>query len=97
MRQTVLVLKILLVLCFLGVLTLFIVQNYDRTTDISLNLVFWSTHASTPWRLPWLLALTFGLGGFFGTILGFVLRGPSSASDSSYSSGGSSDLDDAWA
>jgi len=84
---------VLVVLLLCGaVLSMFIIQNYDRTTDLSLNLIFFSTHLADPLSVPLLIIGTFLSGGLLGLIVGFLLRGRRGSSDV-----GGSGLDDAWA
>ena len=54
---------LVVVLLVLGVLSLFVVQNLERTTDLSLDLWVWAAHLRQPVPVPWLLLGTF-LGGF---------------------------------
>ena len=77
-----------------GLLALFIVQNYERTTDLSINLSFFHRHLADPVSVPLLLIGTFLGGGLFGLVAGLLLRGRKRGSSLT---GGSSDLDDAWA
>jgi uncharacterized integral membrane protein len=76
-----------------GLLAMFIIQNYARTTDLSLNLIFFSTHLSEPISVPLLLIGTFLGGGLVGLVAGLLLRGRRGGSEL----GGGSSLDDAWA
>ncbi len=77
-----------------GLLALFIVQNFERTTDLSINLYFFHRHLAEPISVPLLLIGTFLGGGLIGLVTGLLLRG---RSRSTSLAGGGSDLDDAWA
>ncbi|MFH1469384.1 MAG: hypothetical protein ABIO70_33675 [Pseudomonadota bacterium] len=92
MKHTRLYIWLVVLLMAAGVLALFILQNYERTTDLSINLFFFSRHLAQPVSVPLLLLGTFAGGGLVGLIAGFLLRGRGR-------SGGSSGpgLDDAWA
>ncbi len=76
-----------------GAISLFIIQNYERTTDLSINLIVYNTHLADPVSVPLLLIGTFLAGGLFGLIAGLVLRGRRRGTEM----GGGSGLDDAWA
>jgi uncharacterized integral membrane protein len=93
MKHTKLISVLVILLLAVGLLTLFILQNWERTTDLSINLIFFQRHLAQPVSVPLLLIGTFSSGGLIGLIAGLVLRG---RSGSSTSSSGSS-LDDAWA
>jgi uncharacterized integral membrane protein len=86
--------SVLVVLLLAGsVLALFIIQNYERTTDLSINLIFFSTHLSEPISVPLLIIGTFLGGGLVGLLTGLILRRRRGSADL----GGGSSLDDAWA
>ncbi len=79
-----------------AVITLFIVQNLDRTTGLSINLFFFSTQFSQPMSVPLLLIGTFSGGTLVGLVVGFLLRGRGRRSADTLGAAGA-DLDDAWA
>ncbi len=93
MKHAKLITVLVILLLFGGTLAMFIIQNYERTTELSLNLIVFSTELSNPVSVPLLLIGTFGGGGLVGLIAGFLLRGRRGGGDAS----GGSSLDDAWA
>ncbi len=93
MKHAKLISVLVALLLFGGILAMFIIQNYDRTTDLSLNLIVLTTEFQEPVSVPLLLIGTFVGGGLFGLITGFLLRGRRRTEDI----GGGSSLDDAWA
>jgi uncharacterized integral membrane protein len=93
MKHAKLISVLVIVLLVVGLLSLFITQNYDRTTDLSINLFFFDRHFVDPVSVPLLLIGTFAGGGLFGLVAGLLLRGRRRGADSA----GSSSLDDAWA
>jgi hypothetical protein len=76
-----------------GLLALFVIQNLERTTDLSLNLIFFHRHLAQPVSVPLLLIGTFAAGGFFGLIAGLLLRGRKRSAGLETGT----NLDDAWA
>lgn len=65
---------LVVVLLVLGVLSLFVVQNLGRTTDLSLDLWVWAAHLRQPVPVPWLLLGTFAAGFLLGGGWGLVGR-----------------------
>lgn len=93
MKHAKLISVLVVLLLAAGLLSLFIIQNYDRTTDLSINLFFFDRHFVDPVSVPLLLIGTFAGGGVFGLIAGLLLRGRRRGDDSA----SGSSLDDAWA
>lgn len=93
MKHAKLISVLVVLLLAAGLLALFIIQNYERTVDLSINLLVFDTHFADPVSLPLLLIGTFVGGGLIGLIAGFVLRGKRGGTEL----GGGSGLDDAWA
>ncbi len=94
MKHARLIFWVVVLLLGAGLLTLFIVQNFERTTDLSINLYFFHRHLAEPVSVPLLVIGTFVGGGLVGLIAGLLLRGRKRGSALA---GGDSDLDDAWA
>jgi uncharacterized integral membrane protein len=92
MKHARLYLWLVVLLTAAGILALFILQNYERTTDLSINLFFFARHLTQPVSVPLLLVGTFLGGTLVGLIAGFLLRGRGRGLGSS-----GSGLDDAWA
>lgn len=65
---------LVVVLLVLGVLSLFVVQNLGRTTDLSLDLWVWAAHLRQPVPVPWLLLGTFATGFLLGGGWGLIGR-----------------------
>jgi uncharacterized integral membrane protein len=93
MKHTKLISVLVVLLLAVGLLSLFIIQNYERTTDLSINLIFFHRHLVDPVSVPLLLIGTFAGGGLFGLVAGLLLRGRRAGNE--IASGSS--LDDAWA
>ncbi len=93
MKNAKLIISLVLFVLVTGLLALFVVQNYERTTDLSINLIFFHRHLADPISVPLLLLGTFAGGGLVGLVTGLLLRGR--RRDAGHEGG--SGLDDAWA
>lgn|GEM_PF-1411008 len=65
---------LVLVLILLSALSLFTVQNVERTTDLSFDLWFWAGHLQRPLPVPALLLGCFGAGLLVGGGWGLLGR-----------------------
>lgn len=66
--------QLTLSLLLLSALSLFVVQNYGRTTDLSFDLYVWAAHLGRPAPVPLLLLTAFVAGGGLAGIWGLVSR-----------------------
>lgn len=85
--------SVLVLVGFIG--TLFVVQNWERTSDISLDLYFVAWHLSNPVPVAPLLLAVFATGLLLGALWGY-LKGRSTQMGSA-AGGRESHSDDAWA
>lgn len=74
-------------------LTFFVMQNLDRTSNLSLNLGVGAWELEQAWPVPALLALTFGLGFVMGEVHARVSAWRSGRTPAAISTGRSSDDD----
>lgn len=65
---------LVIVLLLLGAVTLFTVQNLERTSDLSFDLWVWAGHLKRPQPVPYLLLSAFGLGLILGGGWGLLGR-----------------------
>lgn len=89
MKHIRLYLWLVVLLSAAGILSLFVIQNLERTTDLSINLFFFHRHLRDPVSVPMLLLGTLGGGLLVGFVAGFLLRGKGRG-------GGGTGLEDAW-
>lgn len=94
MRNARLYIRIVAWILVLTTLALFVVQNQERTTDLSLDLYVFAVHLARPLPVTWLLLGVFATGALVGGLYGY-LKGRGSSSGYSRPDK-SADGGDAW-
>ena len=57
-----------IVLAVAAAITLFVIQNGERTVDLSLDLGFWAAHLKEPVAVPVLMGITLAAGMVLGAL-----------------------------
>jgi hypothetical protein len=91
MKQTWMTLKILLYLTLVAVPILFVIQNRERSTELSLDLGFAAWKLADPVSIPYLLAGTLVVGVLFGLLIPWLWQRRSRGADSFASETGAGD------
>ena len=68
MKRTMRLLSLTVLVAAAVTITLFVVQNGERTVDLSLDLGFWAAHLKEPVAVPVLMGITLAAGMVLGAL-----------------------------